>query len=35
MWCPMSRRRESHLGFHMELENLIGGVKGKVQVENP
>jgi hypothetical protein len=29
MRCPVLRRRESHLGFHMELENLIGGVKGK------
>src|ERR1700739_2675738 len=29
MRCPVQRRRDSHFGFHMELENLIGGVKGK------
>jgi hypothetical protein len=29
MWCPVSRRRESHLGFRTELENLAGDDKGK------
>lgn len=29
MWCPVYRRRESHSGFRMELENLIEDTKGK------
>jgi hypothetical protein len=29
MWCPVYRRRDSHSGSRMELENLIGDVKGK------
>src|ERR1039458_10773821 len=29
MWCPVYRGRDSRFGFHMELENLTGGVKGK------
>jgi hypothetical protein len=29
MWCPVFRRRDPHLGFRMELENLYGDVKGK------
>jgi hypothetical protein len=28
MWCPVYRRRDSHLGFRTELENLLGGEKG-------
>ena len=27
--CPVYRRRDFHLGFDTELENLIDGVKGK------
>ena len=27
--CPVYRRRESHLGFRTELENLAGDGKGK------
>src|SRR5467141_2363323 len=27
--CPVFRRRESHPGFRMELENLAGDEKGK------
>jgi hypothetical protein len=27
--CPVYRQREFHLGFDTELENLIGGAKGK------
>ena len=27
--CPVYRRRESHLGFRTELENLVGDGKGK------
>ena len=27
--CPVFRRRESNSGFRMELENLVGIVKGK------
>jgi hypothetical protein len=27
--CPVYRQRDSHLGFDTELENLIGGAKGK------
>ena len=29
MRCPVCRRRDSHLGSHMERENLIGDVKRK------
>jgi len=29
MWCPVCRRRDSHLGFRTELENLAGDAKGK------
>jgi hypothetical protein len=29
MWCPVWRRRDSHLGFRTELENLDGDAKGK------
>ncbi len=29
MRCPVYRRRESHLGSGMELENLVGDDKGK------
>ena len=29
MRCPVFRRRESHLGFRAELENLDGDDKGK------
>jgi hypothetical protein len=29
MWCPVYRRRDSHLGSRRELENLYGDVKGK------
>src|SRR5271166_2965211 len=29
MWCPVFRRRDSHLGFRMELETLAGHAKGK------
>jgi hypothetical protein len=29
MRCPVYRRRDSHLGFHTELENLADGAKGK------
>ena len=29
MWCPVCRRRDSHLGSRMELENLAGDAKGK------
>src|SRR5688572_19401637 len=29
MWCPMYRRRDSHLGFRTELENLVGSAKRK------
>ena len=28
-WCPVYRRRDSHLGFRMELENLVDDAKGK------
>ena len=27
--CPVYRRRDSHLGSCMELENLVGDAKGK------
>jgi hypothetical protein len=27
--CPVYRQRDFHLGFDTELENLIGGTKGK------
>jgi len=27
--CPVYRRRDSHLGFRTELENLVGDAKGK------
>ena len=29
MWCPVYRRRDSHSGSRMELENLDGDAKGK------
>jgi hypothetical protein len=29
MWCPVYRRRDSHSGSRMELENLAGDAKGK------
>ena len=29
MWCPVYRRRDSHSGSRMELENLVGDAKGK------
>ena len=29
MRCPVFRRRDSHLGFRMELETLAGHAKGK------
>ena len=29
MRCPVCRRRDSHLGFRTELENLVGDAKGK------
>lgn len=29
MWCPVFRKRDSHLGFRMELETLVGRAKGK------
>ena len=29
MRCPVYRRRDSNLGFRMELENLAGDGKGK------
>jgi hypothetical protein len=29
MRCPVYRQRDFHLGFDTELENLIGGGKGK------
>ena len=29
MWRPVWRRRDSHSGFRMELESLIGDVKRK------
>ena len=29
MRCPVFRRRDSHLGFRMELETLPGNAKGK------
>ena len=29
MRCPVYKQRDFHLGFDMELENLIGGGKGK------
>src|SRR5215471_9259530 len=29
MRCPVYRRRESHLGFRTELENLVGDDNGK------
>ena len=28
-WCPVFRRRDSHLGFRTELETLAGHAKGK------
>jgi hypothetical protein len=27
--CPVYRRRDSHLGFRTELENLVGDANGK------
>jgi len=29
MWCPVYRRRDSHSGSRMELENLDDDAKGK------
>ncbi len=29
MWCPVYSRRESYLGFRMELGNLFEDAKGK------
>jgi hypothetical protein len=29
MWCPVFKQRDFHLGFDTELENLMGGGKGK------
>ena len=29
MWCPVCRRRDSHLGSHTERENLSGDAKEK------
>src|SRR5215469_5495044 len=29
MWCPVYKQRDFHLSFDTELENLIGGGKGK------
>ena len=29
MWCPVYRRRDSHPGSCVELENLSGDAKGK------
>jgi hypothetical protein len=29
MRCPMYRQRDFHLGFDTEVQNLIGGGKGK------
>ena len=29
MRCPVYRKRDSHLGFRTELENLTGDAKGK------
>ena len=29
MWCPVYRRRDSHSGSRMELENLADDAKGK------
>ena len=29
MRCPVYRRRDSHLGFRTELENLVRDAKGK------
>ena len=29
MWCPVCRRRDSHLGSYTERENLAGDGKGK------
>src|SRR5271157_3751767 len=31
--CPVFRRRDSHLGFRMELETLAGHAKGKGMAE--
>ena len=33
--CPVYKGRDSYPGLRAELENLIGDVKGKVQVEEP
>jgi hypothetical protein len=35
MRCPVYRQRDFHLGFDTELENLIGGGKGKGTRGNP
>ena len=35
MWCPVYKQRDFHLGFDTELENWIGGGKGKVQAVAP
>ena len=31
MRCPVYRRRDSNLGFHTELENLVGDAKRKLR----
>src|SRR5271166_4859983 len=33
--CPVFRRRDSHLGFRMELETLAGHAKGKRHKRSP
>jgi hypothetical protein len=35
MRCPVFRRRDSHLGFRMELETLAGHAKGKSSSGGP
>ena len=35
MRCPVYGQRDFHLGFDTELENWIGGGKGKVQAVAP
>src|SRR5881227_1492907 len=35
MRCPVYRQRDFHLGFDTELENLIGGGKGKGSSGSP
>src|SRR3954471_12213221 len=33
--CPVYRQRDFHLGFDTELENLMGGTKGKGTSSSP